>query len=86
MLGNRSFGRKPTRAVRDFWIPIKKYWAERTDANAEPPPLGREPSDPGHERDDGNGAKLHDRPDWILQPVRPIVEEAAVIPTEKSSS
>ena len=22
--------------LRDFWIPIKKYWAERTDANAEP--------------------------------------------------
>ncbi len=22
--------------LRDFWIPIKKYWAERTDTNAEP--------------------------------------------------
>jgi len=22
--------------LRDFWIPIKKYWTERTDANAEP--------------------------------------------------
>ena len=22
--------------LRDFWIPIKKYWVERTDANAEP--------------------------------------------------